>query len=523
MSMCYQTCADWEEKFYNPKPDPEDVILPMPCDGYFVMRKIFTQNNANKLLDDMPITLGSGKKEQGYSEYAMQTYIAGSFNENNRSYYLMGKYPITQLQYNAVMTGECVDPSLKSVMPITDISWFDAIEFTNKYTQWLFAHKPDFNLNGYFSLPTNTEWEYAARGGNQVSPSEFRQEVFPMGEGETLDKYAFFSGSSNGKLQLVGRLKPNPLGLYDMLGNVKEMTIDSFRLNKLERYHGRRGGMILRGGSYLTSKESTTTAFKVEQPYIDYDKKKPFSAKDTGMRIVFTDDIIKKSTDLNKLQKEWDDLGQSSENNENKVVSEVNDLTQKLEEQSKTIAQNGEVQSNLEEKYNKLVAENNEVKNGLKKLSDSLKQSNQMRDEQRAKSIQSELQLGAFLCTRIYDANMSYENAKRNFKSFEAMCDEDDDMCFNLSESKDKMSAEKNALDGLIKYYADTVVNTQTNYDTKLITEQFNLLSSTMNSGSKMKSNLANYLRLFYKHLNDYDQNGTIARDSWFQSCSQVN
>lgn len=93
------------------------------------------------------------------------------------------------------------------------IKGYPAISMTqhaaNKYAQWLSAKTGHF-----FRLPTEAEWEYACKArGAQQAP---------------LDDYAWHDGNANGKYQQVGKKKPNAFGLYDMLGNVMEWTLDQY-------------------------------------------------------------------------------------------------------------------------------------------------------------------------------------------------------------------------------------------------------------------------------------------------------
>jgi formylglycine-generating enzyme required for sulfatase activity len=87
-----------------------------------------------------------------------------------------------------------------------------------------------------------------------VNSAEFRDQHYPM---DDLKNYEWYSGaqSSNGKVQLIGLLNPNPLGLYDMLGNVSEMMFTPFYLNKLNRLHGQAGGYVVRGGNILSGRQ----------------------------------------------------------------------------------------------------------------------------------------------------------------------------------------------------------------------------------------------------------------------------
>lgn len=93
------------------------------------------------------------------------------------------------------------------------INGFPAISMTqhaaNKYAEWLSAKTGEF-----YRLPTEAEWEYACRAG-QSAPAK-------------LDEAAWIESNSDGKYQKVGTRKPNAWGLYDILGNVMEWTLDAY-------------------------------------------------------------------------------------------------------------------------------------------------------------------------------------------------------------------------------------------------------------------------------------------------------
>ncbi len=94
------------------------------------------------------------------------------------------------------------------------INGYPAISMTqhaaNKYAEWLSARTGEF-----YRLPTEAEWEYACRAGSDFTP-------------ENLGDYAWYSENSKGAYQKVATKKPNPWGLYDMLGNVMEWTLDQY-------------------------------------------------------------------------------------------------------------------------------------------------------------------------------------------------------------------------------------------------------------------------------------------------------
>lgn len=85
-----------------------------------------------------------------------------------------------------------------------------------RFCQWLSAQTGHF-----YRLPTEAEWEYAARAGS-ADPYFFGTET------DSLDAYAWYGGNSGGRYREVGTKKPNPWGLYDILGNVAEWTLDTY-------------------------------------------------------------------------------------------------------------------------------------------------------------------------------------------------------------------------------------------------------------------------------------------------------
>ena len=129
------------------------------------------------------------------------------------SSYYIGETEVTQALWTAVM-GDNPSRFKGDNLPVERVSWEDCQTFIGK-------------LNGLagkrFRLPTEAEWEYAARGGNRSNHTQFSG-------GSMIEDVAWYDGNSGSKTHSVKTKKPNELGLYDMSGNVWEWCQDWYGL-----------------------------------------------------------------------------------------------------------------------------------------------------------------------------------------------------------------------------------------------------------------------------------------------------
>ena len=163
----------------------------------------------------------------------------------------IGMYEVTQELYKAVMTGNkdniSATPSSfpRDNSPVENVSWYDAVYFCNELTKKTMSAddcvytitgitvtntyrsissatvKADFTKKGY-RLPTEAEWEYAARGGDQSNTTEWNKKY--AGD-DNVDNVAWY-GKSGDRTHEVGTKTENSLGIHDMSGNVHEWCWD---------------------------------------------------------------------------------------------------------------------------------------------------------------------------------------------------------------------------------------------------------------------------------------------------------
>jgi len=152
-------------------------------------------------------------------------------HEVNLKSFFIGKYPVTQTQWQRVMEN---NPSRfqGDFRPVEQVSWFDVRIFIKRLSE--------MNKGKYeYRLPSEAEWEYAAR-------SSGKDEKFAGGD--RVNTVAWFEENSDGSTHPVGKKEPNGLGLYDMSGNVWEWCLDVYREDAYKN-HIRENPVCTEGGS----------------------------------------------------------------------------------------------------------------------------------------------------------------------------------------------------------------------------------------------------------------------------------
>ncbi|MEC6814299.1 SUMF1/EgtB/PvdO family nonheme iron enzyme [Photobacterium toruni] len=257
------------------------IIFKLPDDASIKFQPVFLGLDGNKVFASKIVKLGSRSGDSNYKERLSTTKLGGSFvGENDKGekdwLYYLGKTEVSQHQWNVVMrwwqreNGLTVESENNSQLPQTGKTPAEILTFIQALNVWMLKNDRDAlpkngNAIAYIRLPTEVEWAYAARGGNKVDQEVFDRPYPYVDENdtETLDGYEWDRDSSGNHVKEVGSqyIKPNPLGLYDMLGNVEELTYGIFGQDFL---FARFGGLVIRGGNYSTDSEDLKVSLRTE-------------------------------------------------------------------------------------------------------------------------------------------------------------------------------------------------------------------------------------------------------------------
>lgn len=200
------------------------------------------------------------------------------------SYYI-SKYEVTQKEYEDLMGNNPSFFGKGGKYPVNDVTWFDAIMYANKlsekkgltpyytiteieeYKNHISGAKVSIAGGNGYRLPTEAEWEYAARGG-------IKSEGFKYSGSNSIEEVAWYSSdnTNNAIIKQVGGKKPNELGIYDMNGNVSEWCWDWYGdypsesqknpINKSKGTYFNNSYKVFRGGSGYDKSSETTVIYR---------------------------------------------------------------------------------------------------------------------------------------------------------------------------------------------------------------------------------------------------------------------
>jgi formylglycine-generating enzyme required for sulfatase activity len=522
----------------NPRPLAGDVVLPLPCDGEMVLRYVYVL--ARGTLDDREISLGYSfsEGEAGYKQSFISGYrrdfINGQFTLDDLPsgwrkiigpllpktdaatplkpmLYFIGKYEVTARQYAQVMSqaqalasGQpapaCeVFEGVAGRLPKVRLSRFEAERFSAVYSAWLIKYYRDLlPISGrgktdgdggvaFVRLPTEVEWEYAARGGQAVSRQELEGRLFPRridgsDEDGPLGDWAVFNQVAGGtgqtaRLMLIGTRLPNPIGMFDVIGNAAEMVQESFQLVHAGRLQGAYGGFVVKGGNYLEGEGTLFTGMRREYPLFAADGTEQ-SNETTGFRIAIGALSAPRSR-YKELFEQWQQEGRLASLTD--AIDDAQDPTKRLD----TI-----ISSSTDPRL--------QAELGL--VNEELKRSISLIAQQREMAVGNLIQSSALVVETINNYNIRLTNLRKSQKQAADAKDEASARLFTVA-----IKNGTSALDGALAIYIDNLA-TGTRYTDAVIQAQLQRVKEELSHRPVLGKSLVARATLFVRHVGSYRQ-----------------
>ena len=198
-----------------PKPTPKPKPQPTPKPTRKPTPRRQTASYSNHVLRVGNVAYNMKRVEGGTFTMGATAEMSEPYSDEKPTHqvtlssYAIGETEVTQALWQAVMGN---NPSYfkGDILPVESVSWDDCQTFINKLN----------NLTGQrFRLPTEAEWEFAARGGNRSNHTQYSGS-------SRLDDVAWYVDNSGDKTHPVKTKRANELGIYDMAGNVREWCQD---------------------------------------------------------------------------------------------------------------------------------------------------------------------------------------------------------------------------------------------------------------------------------------------------------
>jgi hypothetical protein len=334
---------------------------------------------------------------------------------------------------------------------------------------------------------------------------------------EGLERHVWFNANADGEVKPIGLRQPNPLGLFDMLGNAEEMVLEPFRLRLPGREHGLAGGFVVRGGSIRSDEPEIRASLRREVPFYNADG--PVRTPDTGFRVLASLPVFTSTEQVSRIRAAWKGLGREKRMGPPSTPLAPEPAPGPTSEGAgdPPAGRTTDAIDQIAELTSK--ASDSKMRRDLERLRSQLAEERTRFHEQRLSAALEGLRFGGLTCSKLHDEGHNLELLRAALDVCVRGRGEDSPRCVQRAKRLDR---DERVMRENIRFHADTVVRTAQTYssDPEVLDLAFEGLAAGL--AQRGYPDLKVYPGTFLGQVSEYAAGNGSHPEEWYRQCRRL-